>query len=50
MYIKKATSADNRRIMEIYRIAQDYMIQSGNPDQWGHFYAQPELIKGIVDI
>ena len=31
--------------MEIYRIAQDYMIQSGNPDQWGHFYPQPELIE-----
>lgn len=45
MEIKKATPADHDRIMEIYRIAQDYMIQSGNPDQWGHFYPQSELIK-----
>ena len=45
MIIRKALSADYKRIMEIYRTAQDYMIQSGNPDQWGHFYPQPELIK-----
>ena len=45
MKIKKAIPADHDRILEIYRIAQDYMIQSGNPDQWGHFYPQPELIK-----
>ena len=43
--IRKANLADHARIMDIYRIAQDYMIQSGNPDQWGHFYPQPELIK-----
>lgn len=45
MIIRKALSADHKRIMEIYRTAQDYMIQSGNPDQWGHFYPQSELIK-----
>ena len=45
MKIEKATPADHNRIMEIYRIAQDYMIQSGNPDQWGHFYPEPEMIK-----
>ena len=44
MKIKKAISTDHDRIMGIYRTAQDYMIQSGNPDQWGHFYPQPELI------
>ena len=45
MKIKKAIHTDYDRIMQIYRTAQNYMIQSGNPDQWGHFYPQPELIK-----
>lgn len=45
MIIRKAALVDHDRIMEIYQIAQDYMIKSGNPDQWGHFYPQPELIK-----
>ena len=39
---------DFDRIMEIYRYAQDFMIQSGNPDQWGHSYPDPELIKSDI--
>ena len=50
MNIRKAFPTNHDRIMEIYHIAQDYMIQSGNPDQWGYFYPQPELIeKDISD-
>lgn len=33
MYIKKATEDDIEEIMKIYRIAQDFMIKSGNPTQ-----------------
>ena len=36
---------DHSRLMEIYRYAQDFMIQSGNPTQWGHSYPDPEIIK-----
>ena len=32
-------------IMEIYRIAQDFMIENGNPDQWGHTYPTEDFIK-----
>lgn len=35
MKIRKANPADHEKIMEIYRMAQDYMIASGNPKQWG---------------
>ncbi len=38
MEIRKATSDDVSRIMEIYRTAQDFMIASGNPGQWGRSY------------
>ena len=38
MHIRKSRIEDLKEIMEIYRAAQDFMIESGNPDQWGHFY------------
>ena len=48
MKVRKATITEFDRIMEIYRYAQDYMIRSGNPGQWGHFYPAPELIKSLM--
>lgn len=45
MHISKATIDDLARIMEIYKTAQDFMIESGNPNQWGHSYPEKELIK-----
>ena len=48
MYVRKAKTPDYGRIMEIYRIAQDYMINAGNPDQWGHFYPDPELVRNDI--
>lgn len=47
--IKKAADDDLDRIMEIYRYAQDFMIKSGNPSQWGHFYPKPELIRSDIE-
>ena len=38
MHIRKAEPDDLNEIMGIYKIAQDFMIESGNPNQWGHFY------------
>lgn len=46
--IRKAKANDFERIMEIYRFAQNFMIQSGNPDQWGHFYPTANLIKSDI--
>lgn len=45
MYIRKARKDDLNTIMNIYKTAQDFMIESGNPTQWGHSYPQKELIK-----
>ena len=46
--VRNAAAADMGQIMEIYRYAQDYMIQSGNPTQWGHFYPAAELIRADI--
>ena len=45
--VKNADMADFEQIMKIYKYAQDYMIKSGNPAQWGHFYPDAELINLI---
>ena len=45
MHIRKAISDDLSAIMSIYRIAQDFMIASGNPNQWGHSYPSEDLVK-----
>lgn len=46
--IKNAVDTDFDRIMKIYRCAQDYMINSGNPNQWGHFYPPASLVKDDI--
>ncbi len=43
--IRKADKSDIADIMAIYRTAQDFMIQSGNPDQWGHSYPTAEIVE-----
>lgn len=49
LYIRKSEKEDLGRLMEIYRIAQDYMIKSGNPNQWGHFNPTEEMIAGDIE-
>lgn len=45
MVIRKARLDDLGRIMDIYHYAQDFMIASGNPNQWSHVYPKQELIE-----
>ena len=45
MHIRKAKCNDLADIMKIYRAAQDFMIESGNPNQWRHSYPGEDLIK-----
>jgi len=47
--IRKASEADFEPMMAIYRQAQDFMIQAGNPDQWAHRHPAPELIRRDID-
>ena len=48
LHIKNATVADLDRIMKIYRYAQNYMIQTGNPTQWGDSYPDISLIQSDI--
>ncbi|MBR4169176.1 MAG: N-acetyltransferase [Lachnospiraceae bacterium] len=43
--VRDALSKDYDDVMRIYRYAQDFMIQTGNPNQWAHAYPEPELIR-----
>lgn len=49
MNIRKATRKNLTAIMEIYETAQDFMIKTGNPHQWGHTYPSKELIMDDID-
>ncbi len=46
--IRKAEIDDLKTIMNIYHIAQDFMIESGNPNQWARRYPSCELIKDDI--
>ncbi len=35
MRIRKTTEEDVNRIMQIYAYARDFMVRTGNPNQWG---------------
>ncbi|MBQ9420502.1 MAG: N-acetyltransferase [Lachnospiraceae bacterium] len=43
--IRKAVPEDFPVIMDIYGIAQEYMIRSGNATQWGRSFPPEELIR-----
>ena len=48
MQIRKAKTDDLIEIMEIYHIAQELMIESGNPNQWGRSYPNEDLIRDDI--
>lgn len=49
MNIRKAKPKDLDTIMDIYSAAQDFMIASGNPNQWGYSYPTSDLIKNDIN-
>lgn len=46
--IRKAHIDDLDQIMSIYHSAQDFMIKSGNPNQWGKTHPTKELITNDI--
>lgn len=44
-HVRPATEAELDAIMGIYRIAQNFMIETGNPNQWKHEHPARELIQ-----
>lgn len=49
MHIQKAKLDDLAEIMDIYKSAQDFMIESGNATQWGQSYPKKDLIEEDID-
>lgn len=47
--IRLAKEEDYERILDIYRGAQEYMIRSGNPDQWGHRHPRADLVRKDIE-
>ena len=43
--IRRAGSADLERILEIYAFARRYMIENGNPTQWGDGYPEKAVLE-----
>ena len=46
--IRKAVWADFDRILEIYRIAREFMAKTGNPTQWGTYYPPVSMLEGDI--
>ena len=44
MKIRKTTENDIDHIMEIYKIARNFMIDTGNPNQWGDSWPPKDII------
>ena len=47
--IRDANDNEFEHVMKIYKYAQDFMIASGNPTQWGHFYPTEELVTQDIN-
>lgn len=55
MNVRKGELKDIDTIMKIYRVARQYMVEHGNPDQWADGHPSRELIlddikKGICHV
>lgn len=48
MEIRKTAKKDFERVMEIYRAAQRFMAEHGNPSQWGTVYPPEEMVLGDI--
>ncbi len=50
MEIRKTTFADLERVLEIYSLAREFMVKTGNPNQWKTHKPQRELIEKDIRI
>ena len=48
MKIRKAETKDLNSILKVYKIAREYMRNSGNPNQWGTTKPQKELLEDDI--
>jgi putative acetyltransferase len=47
--VRKGNRSDYDTLMRIYSKAREFMIHTGNPDQWRHNHPAPELIKADIE-
>ena len=47
--IRKAVEHDLDNLMRIFDTARQFMVRSGNPNQWINGYPQRELIAGEIE-
>ncbi len=47
--VRKANRSDYETVMKIYGIAQDFMIRTGNPNQWRHTHPAGDLIREDIE-
>ena len=48
MKIEPASAEDLPEILEIYRLARDYMASHGNPSQWAGGYPSRQLVESDI--
>lgn len=49
MEIRKTRKEDIKEVMALYKSAQQFMIENGNPTQWGTEYPWVELVLSDID-
>ena len=49
MRIQKATSADLKKVLDVYNNAREFMRTHNNGDQWGESYPPGELVERTLD-
>lgn len=49
MNIRKSTSRDLPQILELYRIAREFMKNNGNPNQWGDNYPETSTVEKDIE-
>ncbi|MBE6922391.1 MAG: GNAT family N-acetyltransferase [Ruminococcaceae bacterium] len=48
--VRKAVEADYPRILEIYAHAREFMVKTGNPNQWGTNYPPVEMLQEDIRV
>lgn len=46
--IRKATMQDLPAIVDIYAYARNFMVKTGNANQWGNGYPQEKLLRDDI--
>ena len=49
MLVRNAVLEDIEQIMEVYRASKEYMVASGNPNQWVNGYPTREMINKDIN-